>query len=640
MSMNMKKVKNEKEKKSIFSIFKKSGTNINSKKENKIKSNRPNNNVERNVFSDMDNVMDINNAPRPRMSYENEDMLRFIQGYDKKKSSDYPENQNGFDDIYFNEEEEIDTLFEDMEQNPIEDSNLSDDVILDEHPENTAVFKGFNNNDESMYVEDDMLEENQLEDEYVTDSFENQSFDYSSKNVNNLDSDSLFNLNDSEIEETVENQNFVSDMDLMEDINSQETFNFDVNDDFSNNSESDLSYGESVFEEQIDFSKLDINNEMNDISNDSQFEQENYLENQVSFSDESLINQNETLEENNFEYSESMIQDDIEDDISSLIEENFDFDTVDNFEDNHVEELEQISSNQKFKEIDEEKRRRIKENKKRKKERKKAKIRKYIEEAKRLEREAMAEAVQKDEIKENSNNHIFEQVEQNQTIFEEVTPEEVIVEEFETRTQPKETIVEDNEIQNYESDEQTIVEEVNMQDIKSGKVVKVQEYVRPAHLPKAREVVKIEVIVRTEELNSNTSVDSDDMVRSDDSMRTSADYSNYKVNVGINTALNYYNRNDKEKSLKFLKDIAICSYNNKEYMIAYLAIKEIFNNGSKSQFLEILNEVAEAKERQKIEIERLLETINSDAMEDILQRQKLELERFLDTINSEIDRLI
>ena len=54
--------------------------------------------------------------------------------------------------------------------------------------------------------------------------------------------------------------------------------------------------------------------------------------------------------------------------------------------------------------------------------------------------------------------------------------------------------------------------------------------------------------------------------------------------------------------------MAIYSRSNKEYMVAYLALKKLINDNS--EFLELIKEIETAKTKQKLEIERFISTLN------------------------------
>ena len=62
------------------------------------------------------------------------------------------------------------------------------------------------------------------------------------------------------------------------------------------------------------------------------------------------------------------------------------------------------------------------------------------------------------------------------------------------------------------------------------------------------------------------------------------------------------------KTIEELRDMAIYSRSNKEYMVAYLALKKLINDNS--EFLELIKEIETAKTKQKLEIERFISTLN------------------------------
>lgn len=81
----------------------------------------------------------------------------------------------------------------------------------------------------------------------------------------------------------------------------------------------------------------------------------------------------------------------------------------------------------------------------------------------------------------------------------------------------------------------------------------------------------------------------------------------YNKSYDVETALKHY-ETDPKTAIEELRDMAIYSRSNKEYMVAYLALKKLINDNS--EFLELIKEIETAKTKQKLEIERFISTLN------------------------------
>jgi len=81
----------------------------------------------------------------------------------------------------------------------------------------------------------------------------------------------------------------------------------------------------------------------------------------------------------------------------------------------------------------------------------------------------------------------------------------------------------------------------------------------------------------------------------------------YNKSYDVETALKHY-ETDPKSAIEELRDMAIYSRSNKEYMVAYLALKKLINDNS--EFLELIKEIETAKTKQKLEIERFISTLN------------------------------
>ncbi len=81
----------------------------------------------------------------------------------------------------------------------------------------------------------------------------------------------------------------------------------------------------------------------------------------------------------------------------------------------------------------------------------------------------------------------------------------------------------------------------------------------------------------------------------------------YTKNYDVNKALRHKNANVK-LVIEELKDIAIYSRNNKDYMIAYVALKNIVKD--KEKLAKIIKEIAIAKTKQRLELDRFINAIS------------------------------
>ncbi len=81
----------------------------------------------------------------------------------------------------------------------------------------------------------------------------------------------------------------------------------------------------------------------------------------------------------------------------------------------------------------------------------------------------------------------------------------------------------------------------------------------------------------------------------------------YTKNYDVNKALRHKDANVK-LVIEELKDIAIYSRNNKDYMIAYVALKNIVKD--KDRLEKIIKEIAIAKTKQRLELDRFINAIS------------------------------
>ena len=289
-------------------------------------------------------------------------------------------------------------------------------------------------------------------------------------------------------------------------------------------------------------------------------------------------------------------------DLDKYLEE---FDKVDDIDEH--DEIEDVTSSAK--ETDEERLKRIREKRKRRKERKKEKIRKYIEEGKKVEERANSSLVVT-----NSGDDVFGDIEH----FYSEKNENNGLKNENLDIQPRMNLsTDENDVSNYnivnlermmkeqelklERLQKELEEKSNVSDSKAGS--------QNDELFESVTKKQIQLLKKELELNSRENELKNKVlnVSSKDIAQYKFDSVKYNKSYDVETALKHY-ETDPKAAIEELRDMAIYSRSNKEYMVAYLALKKLIDDNS--EFLELIKEIETAKTKQKLEIERFISTLN------------------------------
>ncbi|EJP22412.1 hypothetical protein HMPREF1142_1345 [Peptostreptococcaceae bacterium AS15] len=289
-------------------------------------------------------------------------------------------------------------------------------------------------------------------------------------------------------------------------------------------------------------------------------------------------------------------------DLDKYLEE---FDKIDEQDEHDDSEDISISS----KETDEERLKRIREKRKRRKERKKEKIRKYIEEGKKVEERANSSLVVT-----NSGDDVFGDIEH----FYSEKNENNGLKNGNLDIQPRMDLsADENDVSNsnivnlekmmkeqelkLERLQRELEEKSNVSDSKAGS--------QNDELFESVTKKQIQLLKKELELNSRENELKNKVlnVSSKDIAQYKFDSVKYNKSYDVETALKHY-ETDPKTAIEELRDMAIYSRSNKEYMVAYLALKKLINDNS--EFLELIKEIETAKTKQKLEIERFISTLN------------------------------
>lgn len=289
-------------------------------------------------------------------------------------------------------------------------------------------------------------------------------------------------------------------------------------------------------------------------------------------------------------------------DLDKYLEE---FDKVDDIDEH--DEIEDVTSSAK--ETDEERLKRIREKRKRRKERKKEKIRKYIEEGKKVEERANSSLVVT-----NSGDDVFGDIEH----FYSEKNENNGLKNENLDIQPRMNLsTDENDVSNsnivnlermmkeqelkLERLQKELEEKSNVSDSKAGS--------QNDELFESVTKKQIQLLKKELELNSRENELKNKVlnVSSKDIAQYKFDSVKYNKSYDVETALKHY-ETDPKAAIEELRDMAIYSRSNKEYMVAYLALKKLIDDNS--EFLELIKEIETAKTKQKLEIERFISTLN------------------------------
>ena len=547
--------------------------------------------------------------------FENDDMLSFIKDYDSKKSNK-DENQmqnspnipvatqggsgamqqsyNSMPDMSGNELSMSDTfssgasfggagtdsVFGNLGEqsfSDFSDMNSEENNFHAQDMTNADTFADFNQHDETLNSGLEDFTSNEIE--------ETQSADYS----NNANDDIYAMLNTSSHIDTPDG--------LMSDIQETQIPGFDFETDQSQIS-NETNIDEFPITDKIDEFYSNSVSDTQDVDNYSDVSEDVHMESSIDLDKyleefDKVDEQNETYE--HYTAGESDDTDDTDDND----------DSDDNDEDNDDNDS-AISSS---KETEEERLKRIREKRKRRKERKKEKIRKYIEEGKKVEERANSSLVVT-----NSDDNVFGGIEH----FYSEKNENNGLKNENVDIQPRmnlstdENGVSDSNIVNLEKMmkeqelklerlQKELEEKSNLSDSKAGS--------QNDELFESVTKKQIQLLKKELELNSRENELKNKVlnVSSKDIAQYKFDSVKYNKSYDVETALKHY-ETDPKSAIEELRDMAIYSRSNKEYMVAYLALKKLINDNS--EFLELIKEIETAKTKQKLEIERFISTLN------------------------------
>lgn len=546
------------------------------------------------------------------IDYNNEEMIKFIRNYDKKKESK-SSNENAFS-FDISEHDVQDRILSDNLHSTADDmieekdeEKKSEGYLEEDTQDSTEYLKNTFEEVEDMFDGEDVS--NSYEDNETENNVENTLLDIENKKVDEyLEEDVQDSIQDlknafEQIENIFESEDISNSDEDMEDKYTEDSYKIDESIVESTSDETNEHFEtNSIFEIQNDIQELNLDFGNNFLDN---IESENAdLKNEMNVNIKEDMNEIEEIKENNFEQKSDVEQKSNE---TTLTEE------------------ERIQ--------------RIREKKKRRKERKKEKIKQYIEESKKtanVEDEKKEEKEEKEEkatFEFNGNNDRRRNNRRKQDIPTKlfITDEEKI-EQLEKEVDENKYKIEGIE---KELDDKTklLDEKINSEIHLSNIIISKDKLIDDLRLEKNSIDRKAEALQNTvdksqkeieilkeenekiqKQLQEKLSEIKELTEQKNKKLFSTKEVAEYKFetrkytkNYDVNKALRHKDANVK-LVIEELKDIAIYSRNNKDYMIAYVALKNIVKD--KDRLEKIIKEIAIAKTKQRLELDRFINAIS------------------------------
>ena len=543
------------------------------------------------------------------IDYNNEEMIKFIRNYDKKKESK-SSNEKAFS-FDISEHDVQDRILSDNLHSTADDmieekdeEKKSEGYLEEDTQDSTEYLKNTFEEVEDMFDGEDVS--NSYEDNETENNVENTLLDIGNKKVDEyLEEDVQDSIQDlknafEQIENIFESEDISNSDEDMEDKYTEDSYKIDESIVESTSDETNEHFEtNSIFEIQNDIQELNLDFGNNFLDN---IESENAdLKNEMNVNIKEDMNEIEEIKENNFEQKSDVEQKSNE---TTLTEE------------------ERIQ--------------RIREKKKRRKERKKEKIKQYIEESKKtanVEDEKKEEKEEKATFEFNGNNDRRRNNRRKQDIPTKlfITDEEKI-EQLEKEVDENKYKIEGIE---KELDDKTklLDEKINSEIHLSNIIISKDKLIDDLRLEKNSIDKKAEALQNTvdksqkeieilkeenekiqKQLQEKLSEIKELTEQKNKKLFSTKEVAEYKFetrkytkNYDVNKALRHKDANVK-LVIEELKDIAIYSRNNKDYMIAYVALKNIVKD--KDRLEKIIKEIAIAKTKQRLELDRFINAIS------------------------------
>lgn len=563
--------------------------------------------VQKSVSREIQEV-DISNIQED-IDYNNEEMIKFIRNYDKKKES----KSSNKDAFSF-----------DISEYDVQDSILSDDLhrttddMIDEKDEEkkSERYLEEDTQDSTEYLKSAFEEvvdmpdgedvSNSYEDNETKNNDETTLLDIENNNVDeHLEEDVQDSIQDlknafEQIENMYESEDISNSGEDMEDEYTEDSYKIDESIVESTSDETNEHFEvKSIFEVQNDIQELNLDFGNNFLDN---IESENAdLKNEMNVNIKEDMNEIEEIKENNFEQESDIEQ---ESDATTLTEE--------------------------------ERIRRIREKKKRRKERKKEKIKQYIEESKKTanaEDEKKEEKEEKETFEFNGNNDRRRNNRRKQDIPTKlfITDEEKIeqlekevgenkykIEGIEKELDDKTKLLDEKinseiHLSNIIISKDKIIDDLRLEKNSIDKKAEaLQNIVDKSQkeieiLKEENEKIQKQLQEKLSEIKELTEQKNKKLYSTKEVAEYKFETRKYTKNYDVNKALRHKNANVK-LVIEELKDIAIYSRNNKDYMIAYVALKNIVKD--KEKLAKIIKEIAIAKTKQRLELDRFINAIS------------------------------
>ena len=543
------------------------------------------------------------------IDYNNEEMIKFIRNYDKKKESK-SSNEKAFS-FDISEHDVQDRILSDNLHSTADDmieekdeEKKSEGYLEEDTQDSTGYLKNTFEEVEDMFDGEDVS--NSYEDNETENNVENTLLDIENKKVDEyLEEDVQDSIQDlknafEQIENIFESEDISNSDEDMEDKYTEDSYKIDESIVESTSDETNEHFEtNSIFEIQNDIQELNLDFGNNFLDN---IESENAdLKNEMNVNIKEDMNEIEEIKENNFEQKSDVEQKSNE---TTLTEE------------------ERIQ--------------RIREKKKRRKERKKEEIKQYIEESKKtanVEDEKKEEKEEKATFEFNGNNDRRRNNRRKQDIPTKlfITDEEKI-EQLEKEVDENKYKIEGIE---KELDDKTklLDEKINSEIHLSNIIISKDKLIDDLRLEKNSIDRKAEALQNTvdksqkeieilkeenekiqKQLQEKLSEIKELTEQKNKKLFSTKEVAEYKFetrkytkNYDVNKALRHKDANVK-LVIEELKDIAIYSRNNKDYMIAYVALKNIVKD--KDRLEKIIKEIAIAKTKQRLELDRFINAIS------------------------------
>lgn len=543
------------------------------------------------------------------IDYNNEEMIKFIRNYDKKKESK-SSNEKAFS-FDISEHDVQDRILSDNLHSTADDmieekdeEKKSEGYLEEDTQDSTEYLKNTFEEVEDMFDGEDVS--NSYEDNETENNVENTLLDIENKKVDEyLEEDVQDSIQDlknafEQIENIFESEDISNSDEDMEDKYTEDSYKIDESIVESTSDETNEHFEtNSIFEIQNDIQELNLDFGNNFLDN---IESENAdLKNEMNVNIKEDMNEIEEIKENNFEQKSDVEQKSNE---TTLTEE------------------ERIQ--------------RIREKKKRRKERKKEKIKQYIEESKKtanVEDEKKEEKEEKATFEFNGNNDRRRNNRRKQDIPTKlfITDEEKI-EQLEKEVDENKYKIEGIE---KELDDKTklLDEKINSEIHLSNIIISKDKLIDDLRLEKnsidkkaeslqntvdksqkeieilkeENEKIQKQLQEKLSEIKELTEQKNKKLFSTKEVAEYKFETRKYTKNYDVNKALRHKDANVK-LVIEELKDIAIYSRNNKDYMIAYVALKNIVKD--KDRLEKIIKEIAIAKTKQRLELDRFINAIS------------------------------